>query len=662
MYNMTYISDYTEQQYIDVLKDQKKLENLQIEYFNQYTNKSNASSLAFKESLDHYVMMKITRSPELLKKDIFRNYLIYILGISNSKVSKTPDGYTLNIELATNPIFRDEKLRNQIFDLYLSPEQKLRYEKAQLFTKEYINLIFKSMSNGKKLNQSYIDIAADYIYSSRDISGDKGKIFAKYILNNSKKYNLKSSPAIDGAMLTIATNNYSLDENVKNTRFYVAEYDVSKQVSIAHSNGSKKYCVFQKTFLDNLSLTSYDSMFISRTSKKIDIYWLLMVANHELTHQHQNNDYNAQKLTSSGISCAIKRALQHLMPKATINNKVVTDYSINHDTDEFEMEADEEGWRQVRKFIHEYVDDENRIITDEDGKKHNLWILAKQNEEKIQIRRAFSTKKDVEAVIRERDLPPEKRTPGMYYAHYDILNLTKKLKENPQALESFPLLKNFYDKTGNLKVLDILKMDIYRNSQEDAISSNDRNNSGLELGTFVLNHKWNEVERQIASGKLTSQEEIKQISVNLYRIIHESILKIRDYSRIIQENKDINYRSISSDQYKETKTRFNLNDDKSSKELYEYYYKCIVVGVERFYRFRQLIKRMYNITLDDQFKYYSGYVLEAYEKLIDKNNKKCMNAINIYATSADPNLVRIYESIMEQKANERTDNIKQSMN
>lgn len=660
MYNMAYVREYSEQEYINVLKNPANLEKLKNAYLNQYTNKSDASFLAFKESLDHYVRMMLERKPELINSTYFRNYLNYILSISKEKSFKTFDGYQLNPELNTNPVLRDDNLRKKIFDAYLPTEIKGKIERAKMFTHEYTKFIFKAMEDGKKLNQMQVDLIADYIYSSRDVSNKKGEIFAKYILNNSKKYGIRSSAAIAGAMTTVITDNYSLDDEVKNSRFYIAEYDRRSQVKTAHSNGNKRYCVFQKSIIDQISLTSANSMFMSRTNKEKDIYWILMVSNHELTHQHQKYDYERGKMTTSGLSYVIKKVLMDNMPKEVYNGHTINDYKVNHDSDETEMEADEEGWRQTRKFIYKHVDRENRRVISPKGEEEDIWFIAKNNEEIIQIRRAFSVKKDVKTAIAEMNLPKEKKSAGMYYAQYDILNMARIIKKNPSLIGKYKMLDKLFYQNGEMRCLDILKMDLYKNSQVDGISMNDRNNSGRELGTFVLNYKWNNVLREIENNKLTSEQEVKQIANNMYHIIHESVLKVREYNRIIQENNKDPYRAVDPSQYDETNTKYKLNDN-SNKRLYEYYFHCVLIGVKRYYEYRQLIQRKYKMTLPDEFTYYSSYIYEMYNNLIDKNDVKCMNALEQLNLSSDPNLIRMYDTIMASKKKQQVNQAQQSI-
>ena len=66
MYNQTYINDFDSFDYSKYLNDPQELIKIKKEYLKQNKENSNAVMLAFKESLDHYVLKKDRR---LFKKD-----------------------------------------------------------------------------------------------------------------------------------------------------------------------------------------------------------------------------------------------------------------------------------------------------------------------------------------------------------------------------------------------------------------------------------------------------------------------------------------------------------------------------------------------------------------------------------------------------------------
>ena len=91
---------------------------------------------------------------------------------------------------------------------------------------------------GEKISQFELNLYSDYLYSSRDFSNKKGENFAKYLFNNIKQQdNYKTTPCIIGAISSYFTQEYQLDEEVKNSRFFVANYDFAKKVTLAHSSG-----------------------------------------------------------------------------------------------------------------------------------------------------------------------------------------------------------------------------------------------------------------------------------------------------------------------------------------------------------------------------------------------------------------------------------------
>lgn len=637
MYNQAYIDDYNENVYINFLRNNNKLIDLKNAYLNQYTDKSNASLLSFKESLDHYVKMKLLTDNSFINSIEFYNYLCYIMTIVNNKITKLADGNYIYSELISNVVFENEQLRNQIINKFFSANKRDGLNRVILNSKNQIENIFKKMREGQELSQSMVDLAGDYIYSSRNLSNNYDSFFAKYILNCSAKYNIKASVPIIGAMTTIFTNFYDSDEEVKNSRFYIAEYDGKRRVNVAHSSGLYRYCVFQKNAVESISLSGGKSILKSRTLKDIDIYWLMFATFHELTHQHQMLEVRRQKLTSSGLCQVVSQVLLELMPKVKKSNRVYDDYCVNHDADESEMEADENGWRLTRAFIYTNVNRDKRMIVDDDGNEFDAWILALSNVRIIQARRTFSIKKTVNDLISNSNLPKTTQSKGMYYAIYDILNLERCLNKNPKIMEKYPMLKKFFDNNGNMLSLDILKMNIYRDSQRDVHDEQLLNNMGLQFGTYALIYKWNDIVSDINNGKINNAKEIETIYLNMWDIVHELVLKVRKFNE------------IQRDQYDETQTRFDFDNSTNTKYLYEYYFKCVVIGALRFNSYRELIKRKYNIVLDDQLTYYSSWIYELYNNLIDKDDASCRNVLNQLKLSGEPNLVEIFDTIMQKR-------------
>jgi len=650
MYNETYIRDFQESQYLASLSDYNKLLSLKQSALDLYTDNSNAEYLAYRESLDHYVAKRLSTDPSFIDSKEFQNYIAYSLRLVNERSLRATNKYIVYPELLTNPVFRNDELRKKIFDKYLPLEHRVAYEKHRTNTKKVIDLVFDEMRQHHRLTPDLINIAADYIYASKDTEDGKGEIFASYILNHAEALKLKSTPAIAGALTTICASKFTLDPEVKNSRFFIANYDGSQKTRLAHSNSRYKYCVFAKDTIDQLSLTSCASLFKSRSMKNKDVYWLLFVSFHELTHQHQGLDHERGRLTSSGISRAINRVLNRYMPRGKIDERIICDYDVNHDSDETEMEADEEGWRQTRKFIHEFVSDKNRIVYDSHGVKHDKWLMAWDNEKAVRVRRAFTTKKSADVMSKERGMDPSKKTKGMYYALYDLINLDTIARDNPEAVRDDPILGRLFHKDGSMRVIDILSTNLYRNPNRDQLTWNSSNNAGLEIGSYVLIHKWQEVKDAIDRGEIYSKKQAEAIGRNIFDIFHEEVLKVRDFDKIAKEGQTKKkYDGIDIDQYDETRARFDLRDNDMSKELHEYYFKSVCAGIRRFYEYKAIMKSKYNIDISDDKLFLESYVIEMYNALEDKDDSSCMEALSSLRDIGSQSLNDTYEKIMNHK-------------
>ena len=77
MYKNAYINDFDVTDYDKYLSNPKLLEKLMNNYSEKYTNKSDAYYLAFKESLDHYVLKRCLESETFRNSEQFNNYCNY---------------------------------------------------------------------------------------------------------------------------------------------------------------------------------------------------------------------------------------------------------------------------------------------------------------------------------------------------------------------------------------------------------------------------------------------------------------------------------------------------------------------------------------------------------------------------------------------------------
>ena len=611
MYRSSYIKSFDESWYLNYLSNPEYLKNLEMHYLNKYTDKSDAWFLAFKESLDHYVLKKCHDDKDFINSNQFKNYCEYLKNI----FEKTIINYK-------NKAYYPE-LTNNVF---LS-----NYNMSKLFAdKTGVNLailesihnqnsserkrICMAMKEHKSLTQEEVRFISDYIYSSRDDDENLINTYLEYMFNDLDK-SIVSEPAITGAILTCCAFVYKNDKKVnKESRFYVAEKDYKKDVNVAHSNPLYRYCVFQKSYLDTLDLHSANSLSNSRSFKFNDLYWLVFAAFHELTHQHQNNEANKNNYSSSGLSTSIRNILIEYLPKKKYaNGCVFTDYSINHDADETEMEADEEGWNQLDGFIHKYLRLENKYI-DVDDNKESKSVLAYHNALAVKRRRTFSMKED------------KKHSSGKkYFATYDMENLLSIVKKHPEALNMAPNLKCFFNDDGSFNPIRVLSSNLLRSNDG---TTRHNNNSAYELCVEAVKHS-NEIYEHIDSNGIT-ESEAKNLLESLQYVCYGGKHKFEDFISIVSAELR-SFFSTDIDQYNETHSRFNFTYTKEINECFIYHYSTIIYAIIAERKLYELIKHKYpkyelspSETSDYQY-----YILNPIERVLNNAQANDSIAINL---------------------------------
>ena len=164
MYNETFIKEFNESDYLKTLSTMENMEAVRNIARDQYTDKSNAFYLAYKESLDHYVLKRLMTDPKFIDSPEFRNYICYALSVSNDKSLRATDQYRVYPELITNPVFRNDEIRRQIFEKHLNQKQREGYERHRAYSKKIVDYVFEEMKQNHRLTPDLINIAADYIY------------------------------------------------------------------------------------------------------------------------------------------------------------------------------------------------------------------------------------------------------------------------------------------------------------------------------------------------------------------------------------------------------------------------------------------------------------------------------------------------------------------
>lgn len=648
MYNDSYINDFEEKYYRQYLNNPKYLEKLKDMYLRQYSSQSDAQFLAFKESLDHYIYKKIVKDNNYINSDEFKNYLEYIKQVVNDKkISLNKQNF--NIELSTNIIFR-----NAIFRKYYNESTVSIVEDHINEIKKKLNEITDKMQKRESISQEEIDFISDYIYSSRNFS-DNTNTYIEYIFNEIKPdSNIKASTQMLGAITYCFTQEYTKDTEVKNSRTFIADFD-NKSSNLAHKSGNRKYCYFNRKYFSNLSLTDDNSLNKSRTFDDNDLYFLMMVSFHELTHEYQHNEVRRNSSSSSALANIITYVLNQNLDGfcaldkdgKTVN---VSEYIANHDSTEFEIQADEESWRQCAHFIAKHCIQyayKNQLSS-------SIASLRKQkcliNEKIIQARRTFSLKK-------------EKDGSKLYYALYDIKNLCKVVHDNPSILEHYPVLKQYLNQDGSLKT-EIMFLNNITSSDNTGL---DVDNSNLQFATYMLDYDKNNILDKLKNGHC-NELQIRNLSMNIYNIMHQNVLKIRNFEKV----------NISD--YDQTRHRFNFNNNINT--IYNYFF---TKNADELYNAMQILYTIHNcypsidVSYYNDTKYYVSYFYELLSKVKNIDLKSIQNICNKYDSSNAPLLLELsnymkvkilnkedsdynaVNGIISQKVNDQLDTNEQSI-
>ena len=175
MYNDKYIGDFSEEMYLKYLSSPKELKQIADAYINQYQNPTYDSTIAFKESLDHYVLKQIKNNR--LNSNLLKNYYDHIFYIYNERKSKG----NIHLEYNTNIVLRDETGKKILMMYYEKYHSDINRNKlVESISKN--DLILENISNkirrNEILSQIEIDLLSDYLYTSRNLDNE---IYSKFI-------------------------------------------------------------------------------------------------------------------------------------------------------------------------------------------------------------------------------------------------------------------------------------------------------------------------------------------------------------------------------------------------------------------------------------------------------------------------------------------------
>lgn len=526
----------------EVLLDKDLLRKVSADYLHQYERGSNVSAinLLYKEKLDDYVTEQLNgqNAEAFRQSEEFQNYAKITMWIAQNRVKPTKR-WTLYPELVTNPVLRDERMREAVLQSYYQGDA-LETARANMgkYISEYgqaIASVERKIEKRGKLSQTQIDVLSDYIYAGRNYDDCRARKLAEYCFNEIEEGdNLQASVPMIGALANYFAKNYSIDEDVrKKSKIIIA--DGARGADDMRIGTSTDFgCVLEKNHFLEMSLTSDESLKKSRTNREDDIYRLMMVSFHELTHDHQRSSLARGEDTPSAMAYATNRVLRRDTGCIPVTNTKTGEemkigyYRANHDSDEIEIDADEEAWRQCRLFLVKHCKMYGDRLNDADVRAR-FWKRREQcknNEQEVRTRRAFTRKKN-----RDGELVSP--------TYYDIDNLSQKISGDPAILAQYPIFRKYFENDGTIKLS--LLYDTRLAASDDEGFDTRTDNMGVEFGTYLVGER-DQTRRMVSfinqEGANLSKNQCERLIFNLYNILHQSVLQLRDLNKAKFDNYD----------------------------------------------------------------------------------------------------------------------------
>ena len=482
MYNWSYINSLRENypsddNYQNILRNPRLLYKLEKEYLAKYSMDADVYYLALKESLDHYVAMRIAKDKSFTETEEFKNYAQYLKRL----VQQNKENYmqtTLYIEPSINIVFNylDEETLNQIY-----PNNVLKSHRE--YNKRIYDRIFRKLEENAMVTSEELSLASIYLDNVKDFKSGRYETYIKYIFSHLDS--IKSTPELASAILSFLPHFYK--EGTENTRTFIGGKDRGNPINWAHSMGLHGYTCFDYNVINAMKLNSSASANSSRTFQEKDLIFLLFVENHELSHQRQVVQTKNEE-SFEGASYELNQML-----RSTFN-----DYRNNHDSDEIEIDADERGWKKTRQFLSKYYNGKD---------KQELMTKCFKNAQAVNCRRSFSVKIN----------PVTKK--AYRYIDYDIKHLLEAIKTNPESLQQYPHLAAILTTSGQINI-DYLFNNVITPTP-----------AGREFCNFILNNIPEQVVIAAINSEKYTARQVNNLIENFVQVPHYNALTMRDLKK-----------------------------------------------------------------------------------------------------------------------------------
>ena len=458
-YNEKLIAVYYEKDYLEALRNPQELDAIKENFENRHflDKELFGFDLLFKESLEHYVLKRLTQDKSFIHSKEFDNYTKHL---NDSIIFSINHGkYHNNAFLAHVDLNLLQEYPNLINHINVLNNQ----------SRQAVDKIIEKIIKKQLLTQDELDYICDYFAFNRNYDDYEHELLINYIVNTlTQPYcQLNCSQYVLDAIIAFIPKFFKLDKTFDTGMIRFCTDDYIDNNTNGDSNNFK--IRINRKIFKNTDFKQFNSIKTTH-SNNIDFCLLMRVAFHELMHEYQDSLSYNYKFNDSGFMAICAKILRDNLD----------DYNENYYGYETEIDATQKSWLCCKHFYEHFIKDLDL--------KQYLIKRCYENSVGTHSVRNLANKVDIEHNIYPSDI-------------YDIKYLTEIIKRNPSYIKKYPMLKTFYYLDGTIN-FNFLKLP---NIRKTVIGRNYIN--------YVLENYSEQIDKLLTS---STSEETTEIIKNIY--------------------------------------------------------------------------------------------------------------------------------------------------
>lgn len=401
IFNERLIDSFGEEKITKLLSSPDYLEKLVLSRLNRddLSTDSLTNELAAIDAVDNYIAKMILNDPTKLDK----NSIIKYRDILYNK-------FIINPQIAYDSILFRKDIAIRLF----TKEQVVEIASYKLKTSAKVCNNLNNILNNP--NNSINDEIIRFAIYQIGISNDKTINFLdqiyKYLINNMK---FNNSYFAKEFILKYSSYLASVDLGIPQTAIYISNYKLfgqkMNQKNLGTSFGNTSVITINRDSLMN-DITIYDNL--------PSIYQYIMVVSHETKHSAQSFETSKNTISKSSFEM-----IKSTLFSRFLSSKDYDEYHSNYIHSEIESDANNYGWFNTYRLASKYSPDNARLIEEISSKR-----IKNSFQELTATKLDNSTKKHEESY------------------HYNVTKINQIIKEHPELLSKYSVLKEIYHSNG----------------------------------------------------------------------------------------------------------------------------------------------------------------------------------------------------------------------